>query len=441
MNGKVWMRFILVTVIVLVMLGGILAYASAQEAKPFEGVKLTVINWGLPQITYIKKHIPEFEKRTGAKVDLKVYSETDVRSKVVLDLATKAGEYQVVEVDNNYVPELVENGWLVPLGPYIKPEYHLEDVLKSYIATNSWKGKLYALPIYAESTNLFYRKDWFEEDGIKPPETMEELEEAAKHFTNSAKKRYGIALRGLRGEGMNVYIWAGFLRAFGGKFLDENWEPVLNSVEGIKATTFYKKLLIEYAPPGASSFSWDHVASALAHERAAMIIDATDIYNVVMEKNPEVIDKIGYAMVPEGPKGRYPSVFSSGWGISKWTTERERKAAAEFMQWATSKEMQIGMTKEMGILSPTYASVVDSPIYREQYKKMPKPTWGTILSKSVEIALPDYRPRIPEWRRMGDIIGIWLEKIFVEEVNVQEGLNKAVEEVRKLMIKTGRIKG
>jgi len=440
MNGKVWVRFMLITVFILAMLSGALVCPAAQGAESFKGIKLTVINWGLPQITYIKDHIPEFEKMTGAKVDLKVFSELEVRSKVVLDLATRAGKYEVVEVDNMYVPEFVENGWLIPLDPYIKPEYHLEDILKSYIATNSWEGKLYALPIYAESTNLFYRRDWFEEDGIKPPDTMKELEEVASHFTEPDKKRYGIALRGLRGEGMNVYIWTGFLRAFGGKFLDENWEPVFNSAEGVKATRFYKKLLTEYAPPGASSFSWDHVASALAYGRVAMIIDASDIYNVIRDKNPEMIDKIGYAMVPAGPNGRYPSVFSSGWGISKWTTERERKAAAEFIQWATSKKMQIDMTKETGILSATYASVLNSPTYQEQYRKMPKPTWGTILLKSAEIALPNYRPRIPEWRGMGNIIGVWLEKIFAGEVDVQEGLNKAAKEVRKLLIETGRIK-
>jgi multiple sugar transport system substrate-binding protein len=440
MKSKSLIKFAIFATIVLIVLGGIPIYSFAQEEKPFEGVKLTAINWGLPQITYIKDHISEFEKMTGAKVDLKIYSELEVRSKVILDLATKAGEYEVVEVDNMYVPELVENGWLVPLDPYINPAYHLEDVFESYIATNSWEGKLYVLPIYAESTNLFYRKDWFEKERIKLPETMKEIEKVAKHFTEPKRNRYGIALRGLRGEGMNVYIWTGFLRAFGGEYLDENFEPIFNSTKGIQATTFYKKLLKEYAPLGASSFSWDHVGNALAFGNVAMIIDATDMYNVLLDLNPGGMDKIGYAMVPAGPHGRYPAVFSSGWGISKWTNEKERKAAAEFIQWATSKEMQIGMTKETGILSPTFTSVINSPPYLEQYAKMSKPHWGTILLESAEIALPDYRPRIPEWRIMGDIIGIWLEKIFHDEVNVQEGLNEAAKEVRELMIKTGRIK-
>ncbi|NIQ78633.1 MAG: ABC transporter substrate-binding protein, partial [Anaerolineae bacterium] len=44
----------------------------------------------------------------------------------------------------------------------------------------------------------WYRKDLFEADGIPVPQTPEEMEEAAKHFTRSinpdSPTEYGIAL-------------------------------------------------------------------------------------------------------------------------------------------------------------------------------------------------------------------------------------------------------
>jgi sorbitol/mannitol transport system substrate-binding protein len=48
--------------------------------------------------------------------------------------------------------------------------YDLDDVLKPVRDALSYQGRLYALPLYAESSMTFYRTDLFEKAGIAMPE-------------------------------------------------------------------------------------------------------------------------------------------------------------------------------------------------------------------------------------------------------------------------------
>ena len=416
--------------------GRLLAQGGGE--KPYKGIELTVPVQALPSLQYVMKETPEFTEETGIIVKYVIYPELDLRDKITIDLATGAGTFNIVGIDNMYVPEYVENDWLVSLDPFIQPEYEVNDIYEKYRETNGWKGNLYAIGLYGETTLLYYRKDWFKDAGIAPPSTMEELLEAAKYFTNPPD-RYGIALRGLRGEGMNVYIWTGFLRAFGGKFFDENWEPIFNSRKAVKATEFYKDLIVNYAPPGCSSFSWSEVETAFEMGQVAMMIDASDM--AFRAEDPDksiVVGKVGYAPVPAGPAGRFPSIYTFGSAISKVGSKPglEREAAAKWLQWATSKEMEGKKATDWGIVSVTRKSVLNNhPFFLKH------PDYAKAFNTDLEVALADYRPRVPEWRKFGDILGIYLEKILAGELGVEAGLNKAAKETREILVTSGRLKG
>jgi ABC-type glycerol-3-phosphate transport system substrate-binding protein len=415
---------------------GLLAQSGAE--KPYKGIELTVPVQALPSLQYVMKETPNFTEETGIIVKYVIYPELELRDKITMDLATGAGTFNVVGIDNMYVPEYVENDWIVALDPYLQPEYEVTDIYKKYRETNAWKGNLYAIGLYGETTLLYYRKDWFAEAGMAPPSTMDELLKAAKYFTNPPE-RYGIALRGLRGEGMNVYIWTGFLRAFGGKFFDENWEPVFNSQEAVQATKFYKDLVVNYSPPGCSSFSWSEVETAFEMGQIAMMIDASDMaFRVEDPEKSVIVGKAGYAPVPAGPAGRFPSIYTFGSAISKVGSKPgpEREAAAQWLQWATSKEMEWKKATDWGIVSVTRESVLSNhPFFKEHSD------YADAFNTDIEVALPDYRPRIPEWRKFGDILGIYLEKIFAGELSVEVGLGKAVKETRDILVGSGRLKG
>ncbi|BAS28036.1 ABC transporter substrate-binding protein [Limnochorda pilosa] len=422
----------LAVAVAVVIIAGCTIGVAAQDS--LSGTKVTVALRSLSETDYIVSRLAEFEKQTGIDVTVVTYAEQQLREKEVQDLSTGAGQFDVVAIDSVFIPEFAQAGWLVPLAPYLDPEYDLADIPDSVHGLFSWNDVLYAAPVYAEITQLMYRKDLFEKEGIAVPTIFEELEEAAAHFTRPPNL-YGLAMRGLRGNGMNVYTWATWFRAFGGEFLDEQSRPIFNNAAGVKATEEYARLLQEYGPPGVAGYSWDNVQTAFTSGRVAMIIDANNFYTRIEDPDKSAIaGNIGYAVVPAGPEGSFPGNYALGFAISSVgaRSDVEKKAAAAFISWATSAQMQMD-SLEAGIVSQTRTSVLESP----EFARSLHPEWIASTVESWEITNPNHRPLFPGWRSMGDAIGIAVQQVIAGERPAQEALNEAVKTTEDLFKRTG----
>lgn len=404
-----------------------LTSATSNYAKQgeFRGMTITVACRRLPAMDFISQNAKIFEQYTGAKVQFTNFPENELRSKLVADASAKARGFDVYCLDGNYVPLFASNNWIKPIDSLIVPAYQLNDIEKSLQGLYSWKNKLYGLPIYSEQTILYYRKDLFEQAGLKVPNTIDEFEAAAKALTK-APQVYGTALRGLRGEGMNVYTWSGFLRSYGGTFLDAKMNPTFASKEAIEATTKYANLIKNYGPPGSGSFGWPEVSSAFAAGRLAMIIESTAFYPTFNDpKESSVVGKVGYAIVPAGPKGRFPANYSIGMALpSAPKSANAAKAASAFLQWSTSQEMEFART-DAGVGNQDRISVSNSDLLKQKLD----PAYIAAVNESAKITKSEYRPLIPQWREMGDIIGEEIGKVFVGTDGAEAALKRAQQRV------------
>jgi len=400
--------------------------AAYAPAGAFDGVTLNVACRRLPAMDFIEGHKVIFEKATGAKIRFTNYPENDLRSKIVAEAANKVGGFQVYCLDNNYIPLFASNKWVAQLDNVIKPAYKLGDIFDSLKTSYSWQGKLHGLPIYSEVTILYYRKDLLDAAGLKPPGTLDELEAAAAKLTKPPQT-YGIALRGLRGEGMNVYTWTQWMRSYGADFLDGQNKPAFNSPEAVSGTEHYSQLINKYGPPGTGTWGWDKVSSAFAAGRVAMTVESTAFYPVFNDpKQSSVTGKVGYAVVPAGPKGTFPANYSIGLAVAS-TVPPDSKAfaaATAFLQWATSQEMEFARTdKDIG--NEDRKSVNESDLLKS------KLDGGYIkaVSDGQSVTKTQYRPMIPQWREMGDIVGAQIETVFTGGKGAKAALDAAAEQV------------
>jgi len=400
---------------------------SDSDSGSLEGTQVVVALRSLPETDFIVERLPEFEEATGIDVEIVNFAEQQLREKTVQDLSTGAGQFDVIAVDSVFVPEFAEAGWIVPLDGLMTDEYDIEDLPASVRGLLSRDGNMYGVPVYAEITHLMYRQDLFDEAGLEPPTTMEELAETAQYFSENVEGVDGFAIRGLRGNGMNVYTWSQWLRSYGGEYLNENSEPIFNNEAAVEATENYASLLQNYGPEGAASFAWDDVQTAFATGQVAMIIDANNFYTRIADpEKSEVADKIGYANVPAGPAGQFPGNYTLGFGISAVgaTTDAEQRAAAEFLMWATGAEMQEASI-EAGIVSQTRTSVLTSDKFNESFPE----AWLTSTIESWAMTDPNYRPLFTGWRAMGDRIGIAVQEVIAGDKDAQTALDEAAAEV------------
>jgi multiple sugar transport system substrate-binding protein len=396
------------------------------QANAFSGVTINVACRHLPAMDFIESHKALFEQYTGAKVNFTDYPENDLRSHIVADAANKAGGFQLYCLDDNYIPLFASNKWVQPLDSVIKPAYKIDDLFDSLKSAYSWQGKLSGLPIYSEVTILYYRKDLLAAKNIAVPKTIAELEDAAVKLKN-APRTYGIALRGLRGEGMNVYTWTEWLRSYGGDFLGPQMQPVFNSPEAIEGTEHYAKIIHDAGPPGSGTWGWPQVSSSFAAGRVAMTVESTAFYPTFNDpKQSNVVGNVGYAVVPAGPNGAYPANYAIGLAVAASVDPSSKAftATSDFLQWATSQQMEFARTAQ-GIGNEDRKSVNQSALLKSKLD----PAYIEAVSEGQKITKTNYRPMIPQWREMGDIIGAHIESVFTGSTTAKDALDAAAAEV------------
>jgi multiple sugar transport system substrate-binding protein len=423
-------KIVVMSLILATMLAmGVAAQGNGVAAQDdLAGTKIVVALRSLPETDFIVERVPDFKEQTGIDVEIVTFGEQQLREKTVQDLSTGAGQYDVIAVDSVFVPEFAENGWLFPLDDLVTEEYNIDDLPESVRGLLSRDGSLYGVPIYAEITQLLYRKDLFEEAGLEPPTTFEELETVAAYFTENVEGVDGLAMRGLRGNGMNVYIWSEWLRSYGGEYLNENSEPIFNNEAGVAATENYASLLQNYGPEGVASFAWDDVQTAFATGQVAMVIDANNFYTRIEDPDKsEIVGLVGYANVPAGPEGAFPGNYTLGFGISAVgaTSDKEQRASAAFLMWATSAEMQMASI-DAGIVSQTRTSVLTSDTFQEAFPA----DWLESTIESWAMTNPQYRPLFNGWRSMGDRIGIAVQEVIAGQKDAKTALDEAAAEVK-----------
>ena len=293
---------------------------------------INVIGHRLAATEELERLIPEFEERTGIKVNLELVPEAVIHEKLAIEMASKRGAYDVALIGFARYPEFAKAGLIENLEPYIenKPDtiwFDLDDFYKGFIDSLKWEGDIYGLPFFQTGGILMYRKDLFEEYGVEVPESMDELEEAAAKLTRDTNNDgkidiYGLSMRGTRAPFSNLS--AGFIYSYGGTILDENMQPKLTSQEALDGISKYVTLLRKYGPPGSAGYDWMEIQTDFVQGKVAMIIEATDYAGRI--EDPEissVVGKVGYALMP---KEKYPMGYLYTEGVSILSTSKSKDA-------------------------------------------------------------------------------------------------------------------
>jgi sorbitol/mannitol transport system substrate-binding protein len=293
-----------------------------------------------PQMRDIQKLTGEFERdHPGIKVRYVTLPENEARARITQDVATKAGQFDVVMIGTYEAPIWGRNDWLTDLNRYARAdrEYDVDDLMPAVRKGLSADGKLYAVPFYGESSFLMYRKDLFENAGLTMPErpTWTQVADFARRL--KTPDRAGICLRGLPGWGEQLAPLDTVINTFGGRWYDEQWNAQLTSPATAKAVKFYLDLIKQAGEPGAPNAGFSECLTAYSQGLAAMWYDATVAAGSLEDpKVSKVVGKNGYAPAP---------VMETDWSGWLWAwslaipkTAKDPDAAWEFLSWATSKK-------------------------------------------------------------------------------------------------------
>ena len=411
-------------------LTGFPARADVQWKK-YAGTTLEANLVKGPRGELLQKYASEFTDLTGIKVESEIIPEQQQRQKAVIELTSGKPSFDIIHVSYHVQKRQFEKaGWLADLTGFMKdptltaPDLTVDDFSAGGLkfAQND-KGEMHSLPWSVDYFILYWNKELFAKKGVALPKTFDEMAVAAEKLNDPANGIYGFTGRGLRNA--NMALWTNFFLNYGGEFLDDKGNILTDGPEAIEATKMYQRLM-KTAPPGVAGFNWMESMASLTQGRAAMWIDADGWAPPIEDPNASrVVGKIGYALVPAGPKGQYSATYGDGIGITQASTKKE--AAYLYCQWAVSKTMGARLLQAGGGV-PFRNSILNDETVRKGVKTQ---EWLDAVIGSAKISklgLPVIVP-VAEFR---DIVGAALTATLSGADPATE-LKKAHEQFRPIL--------
>jgi multiple sugar transport system substrate-binding protein len=341
--------------------GSLLTMLEARQAPAqIKGTTLRILQWShfIPAYDswFDGKFAKEWGDKNGVKVRVDHIPHLELPARMAAEFAAGAGHDIIMNgssiLTRLYYKSLADisdiyaqggkshGGWIPSAGPLVEVE-----------------GKQYGIPMFYILLPMLYRKDLFDANGLKAPDTWELARVAARTLKPKGHPT-GIQFSQCADANLN---WRSLLFSFGGAEADPSGENILiDSKETREALRFAKALFDEGMTPEV--FSWDDASDNrfLASGIGSWIHDAISAYRTTEDTNPDVFKNTHIALEPAGPSGKRVSVSAANVYMI-WKFSKNQQAAKEFLTHFMDSGKE-GMTQSRGYNMPYLLADAQKPM-------------------------------------------------------------------------------
>jgi multiple sugar transport system substrate-binding protein len=239
------------------------------------------------------------------RVQLLPNSASDQRQQLLRRLAAKDSGIDLMSIDPVFVAEFAEAKFLAPV-PRDMAAGFTKDTVNAAIEASKWKGSLVAVPFWANTQLLWYRKSVAKAAGLdmSKPVTWEQLVKAAR----SQKKTIGV--QASRYEGYVVWINA-LISGAGGKILlnpgatADRVKLGLDTPAGKAASTVIQQVArTGVGGPALSSTTETEALNLFSNSASSgFLVNWPYTWAALPTNGVKFIDDIGWAKYPETVAG------------------------------------------------------------------------------------------------------------------------------------------
>ncbi|MBL8806995.1 MAG: extracellular solute-binding protein [Rhodospirillales bacterium] len=402
--------------------------SGAFNWKRFAGQSIEVSLTLSPRGDLLRRHEREFTELTGIKVGSEIVPEQQHRQQAVIQFNSGNPQFDVITISWHVQKRLFgKSKWLVDMKPLLAdssltaPDYDFPDFTAGGLRwAVQGDGRMDTLPLNIDPWMIYWNKELFAAKGLAFPKTFEEIVMAAEKLTDKSAGQYGWVSRGLKNA--NVPVWTSFM-------LGHDMDPVnpktiqlqTTTPEAIAAGEYYKKLNKDFAPPGTVGFNWNESQTSFSQGKIGMWLDGIGFAPPLEDPTKSrVVGKVGYGIMPAGPKARHSATFGDGIGVP--VASKKKEAAYLYSQWATSKLMCARLLQSGGGSPCRGSAYSDKDVIAGL--KLPR-EWLTCLQESTAIGRPGL-PEISPVTEFRDVFGVGLTNT-IGGADVKTELAKATE--------------
>jgi multiple sugar transport system substrate-binding protein len=342
-------------------------------------------------ISDLAKQPGSFEELTGIQIVWEQTPLDQVLSKITQDTATQSSSNDIYYLDQAWVGRFVNDtvdpqARLADGSDLNMPDYNFDDFVPELIpALASYQGRLVGLPFDIPIFIYMYRKDIYDQLGLKPATTMAEFLENVK-MTDKTKNADGSEVRGYIGQWKSGHYalqcdWTAWLWSHGGSHTGKDGTVVIDD-EQAQAGANYMLELAKYVPAGVTTWDWGGQGDAMTQGLGANVISWAEFFpgldvpdrskTVGLWETADLPKEVALRSKEETSFDEVPAIGHQGGSciaLSKYSKVAD--AAWIFLQWATSAPVAIAAAESSN--TPVRLSAFNA----ENVKAKAKVTAGT----------------------------------------------------------------
>ncbi len=335
--------FIMTVIMMAAMVGTPLFAAGAQEAAPPEERIVLWTTEEQPERMDVQRAIAaDFTAKTGIEVDVVAVTESLLGERTTAAFA--AGDLPDVifhPLAYNYTwadAGILDTGATTEIVEDLDPDTFRSGVLNLVEFAGDYAG----VPLSGWGQLVVYRADLFEEEGLDPPTSYENLRKAIEVF-HDPPDFYGIVAATDPSEEYMMQVFEHVALANGVDIVDDEGNVTLNTPRMRETLEFYK-YLVEHSPPG--DLYWQQSRELYHDDRAAVIIWSPFILHGLAglrdgvpvtgfgpdPTTDELASLTGFSTTFAGPS----NPEGAGWaevGYMGITVDADTEAAMEFLRY------------------------------------------------------------------------------------------------------------
>ncbi|MDR6818152.1 raffinose/stachyose/melibiose transport system substrate-binding protein [Neorhizobium sp. 2083] len=315
----------------------IVALGALATALPAMAQELTFWSWRQEDKAQYEKFIDVFEaKNPGITVKFETFEATNYNTILSTALAGGSGPDLMFARAYGGLENVANAGYLLPLDKTNVPA--LEKFAPAAVAAETVRSSkiTYAVPFASQTMLVIYNKDIFDKNGLKEPETVDDLVKAAEKLKASGVMPFG---NGTATAWQNEVMVGGIASTLMGRSFYEDLmagKADFTDKRYVEALTKLKEIT-KYFPDGFIGLDYASSQQLFSSGMAGMFVGGSYELANFKKQNPKM--NMGIFAMPglkAGDEKLVAQYFDGGYAVNAKTTKKE--AALKFVNFLASQE-------------------------------------------------------------------------------------------------------
>lgn len=361
------------------------------------------------------------------ELDVRMCSRNDFHQ-ILRRMAIQGEAPDIAPMDFVWVNHYASEGYIRPLNA-LDPVWVDEvchDLELPVLKNNTVNGYLYGIPVQADISGLWYRKDWFQQEGIEPPVTWADWLDCIDYFAapdvmQRLGHKYSLVLPVTSTTGEATFnLLIAFIWQAGGNVVDHNGSPLLDDPAVHKALSFLRKITLDrraYLPVDVYRSQWWDLVRFFAQGIVPMALGGTYEWPRIREESQwetesDAVEHLGFSLLPRPSIDVSPLASLGGTSWAIFSQSMVQDLCLELFKIVASRGVSAEFCLENLQISP-YISA------NKQFVTQEHP-WLSAIVPLLKYARN--RPQVSNYFRLSSYVQTLFEQVLWKGVEIEDAV-------------------